>query len=214
MSASYFVCSPARFCISPLFTIAALTAAAVYGQDLPPKTPSPSVRQIPSQVFFEPTETSSVEPLFEGHGNGYSVFLSKGEVALVVPTSIGAGTKRPSKYQTVRLVFGSGAQASVVGIDELEGKSNYFSGSDPALWRRNVPHFGKVLYQNIYPGIDLIFYSRDGQLEFDYAVTPGAHTDLIHFKTVGGETALNAAGDLVIRAGKRDLLTIKRPVAY
>jgi hypothetical protein len=205
--------------------ILVLLATTAHGQWAVPARPLPTIQKIPSQVFFELTTNQSIAnqsianqsgdgPLYTGRGNGYSVFLSKREVALVVPSSVDPKTKRPSKYQTVRLVFDSGSDSLLMGIDELEGKSNYFSGSNPDLWRRNVPHFGKVLYKNVYSGIDLIFYSRDGQLEFDYAVHPGANPGSIHFKTVGGETSLSPAGDLVIRAGGRNLVTIKKPEAY
>lgn len=212
-------CDPAKRSSYHLLGLAValclLSAGAALGQEVGARKPAPQIRRLPSQVFFEPTADQSGDgPLYVGRGNGYSVFLSKREVALVVPSSLDPKTKQPDHYQTVRLVFDGDSHANVVGIDDLEGKSNYFSGTNPEQWRRNVPHFGKVLYQNIYPGIDLIFYSRDGQLEFDYALSPGTNPDLIRFKTIGGETSISAAGDLLVRTGKRDLLTIKRPHAY
>jgi len=38
-----------------------------------------------------------------------------------------------------------------------------------------VPTFAKVNYQNVYPGVDLVYYgSQGGQLEYDFVLAPGA----------------------------------------
>ena len=195
--------------------IAGLAGTATYGQAVLPEKMLPDMRQIASQIFFEPTDRQiDGEPVYMGRGAGYSVFLSKNEISFTVTTSHDSTNKHPDAYRTVRLAFTPDPGVSISGLEELEGKSNYFSGSDPQMWRRNVPHFAKVLYNNVYPGIDLVFYSRGGKLEFDYLVRPGANPDLIRFKTVGGETSLSPAADLVVRADKRDLITIKKPAAF
>ena len=71
-------------------------------------------------------------------------------------------------------LVGSDASASVNGLDPLPGKVNYFLGADPSQWLTNVPTFGKVQYQNVYSGIDLIYYGNQGQLEYDFVVALGA----------------------------------------
>jgi len=59
-------------------------------------------------------------------------------------------------------------------MDELPGKSNYFIGNDPKKWRTNVPNYAKVKYANVYPGVDVVYYGNQGQLEYDFVVQPGA----------------------------------------
>ncbi len=72
-------------------------------------------------------------------------------------------------------LLGANASAAVIGADELPGKSNYFIGNDPKKWRTNVPNYAKVKYQNVYPGVDLVYYgNQGGQLEYDFVVAPGA----------------------------------------
>ena len=66
----------------------------------------------------------------------------------------------------MRLV-GANPSPQVVGLDELPGKSNYFLGNDPKKWHTNVPNYSKVQYKDIYPGIDLIYYGNQRQLEYD-----------------------------------------------
>lgn len=69
---------------------------------------------------------------------------------------------------------GANPGANVLGEEELPGKSNYFLGNDPKKWRTNVPHYAKVRYKDVYPGIDLVFYGNQGELEFDFVVAPSA----------------------------------------
>jgi uncharacterized protein (TIGR03437 family) len=61
-------------------------------------------------------------------------------------------------------------------LDRLPGISNYYLGNDPAKWRTDVPHFARVRYHDVYPGIDVIYYGNtDGKLEYDFVVQPGAN---------------------------------------
>jgi hypothetical protein len=55
-------------------------------------------------------------------------------------------------------------------VDQLPGTSNYFIGNDPAKWRTNVPTYAKVKYEEIYSGIDLVYYGNQRQLEYDFIV--------------------------------------------
>jgi hypothetical protein len=69
---------------------------------------------------------------------------------------------------------GANPNATVAGTDLLPGKTNYFLGNDPAKWRPGVPQYGRVRYENIYPGINLVFYGNQGRLEYDFQVAPGS----------------------------------------
>jgi hypothetical protein len=71
-------------------------------------------------------------------------------------------------------LVGANPHARVIGLEELPGKSNYLIGNDPKKWRANVPNYAKVKYANVYPGVDLVYYGNQGQLEYDFVVHPGA----------------------------------------
>ena len=72
---------------------------------------------------------------------------------------------------------GANPNASLTGADLLPGKSNYFLGNDSAKWRHGVPQFARVRYENIYPGINLVFYGNQGRLEYDFQVAPGVGSE-------------------------------------
>ena len=70
-------------------------------------------------------------------------------------------------------LVGANERARVTGLEELPGKSNYFIGNDPKKWRTKVPNYAKVKYANVYPGVDLVYYGNQRQLEYDFVVQPG-----------------------------------------
>ncbi len=71
-------------------------------------------------------------------------------------------------------LVGANPSPQLTGLDELPGTSNYFIGNDPSKWRTNMPNYAKVEYQDVYPGIDLVYYGNQRQLEYDFVVAPGA----------------------------------------
>lgn len=56
-------------------------------------------------------------------------------------------------------LVGANPKAQSEGFDRLPGISNYFIGNYPSKWRTNVPHYAKLRYHEVYPGIDLAYYS-------------------------------------------------------
>ena len=67
---------------------------------------------------------------------------------------------------------GANRKARVEALDKQPGTSNYFVGEDPAKWRTNLATYGKVALRGVYRGIDLVFYSSEGQVEYDWVVLP------------------------------------------
>src|SRR6187402_3831598 len=88
-----------------------------------------------------------------------------------------------SEDRAIRMTLeGGNPAARVDGLDKLPGESNYFVGGDPRQWRTHVPHFSRVRAQEVYPGIDLIYYGKGRQLEFDLVVAPGADPGAIRLR--------------------------------
>jgi hypothetical protein len=95
-------------------------------------------------------------------------------------------SRTPAAVLRMQLV-GANSQAKVSGLEELPGKSNYFIGNDPKKWRTHVPNYAKVKYANVYPGVDLVYYGNQGQLEYDFVVQPGADPRSIQLAIVSDE---------------------------
>src|ERR1700687_3349637 len=135
------------------------------------------------------------------------VFLTSGEIVLRVhPGRSGEANKAEARRSAsdsavIRLtILGPNPNARVVGVDPLPGQTNYFLGNDPGKWRTNVPSFRRVKYENIYSGIDLIYYGTQERLEYDFEVSPGADPNQIALSVAGADGVIvDGAGDLVLR---------------
>jgi hypothetical protein len=111
-------------------------------------------------------------------------------------------------------LVGSNHTAGMVGVEELPGKSNYFIGKDPANWRTNVPNYRKVAEQGVYPGIDLVYYGTQRQLEYDFLVAPGGDPHVIRLAFQGvGQLRIDPQGNLIARVAGGEVW-LHRPSAY
>jgi hypothetical protein len=111
-------------------------------------------------------------------------------------------------------LLGGNPVAQASAADRLPGVVNYFLGNDPSRWQTHIPTYARVQYQDIYPGIGLVYYGNEQQLEYDLRVAPGANPGQIRLAFVGAQTAnVDAAGELVVQAGGR-VLRQQPPVAY
>jgi uncharacterized repeat protein (TIGR01451 family) len=152
--------------------------------------------------------TSDVQ--FLSRGQGYALALSAGEADLKLQKTSDSATHA---VVTMNLVDGN-PSAAVVGQDLLPGKINYFLGPDPAQWRTNIPTYAKVAYTDVYPGIDLVYYGNQRQLEYDFVVKPGSDPSRIGLEYGGANSmTLGAQGDLVLGTDGGQV-TLKRPVLY
>jgi hypothetical protein len=109
---------------------------------------------------------------------------------------------------------GSNDATIVNGTDLLPGRTNYLVGDDPSRWLHNVANFGRVRYQNLYPGIDAVFYGNNRSLEHDFEIAPHANPSRIALQLRGASGMdLSPAGDLVIHVKDGNLI-FKKPGAY
>ena len=86
-------------------------------------------------------------------------------------------------------------------------------GNDPAKWRRGVPQFARVRYENIYPGINLVFYGNQGKLEYDFQVAPGADAAQAELEPSGAKHLQLKDGALVIQ-GEAGSMQLEAPRVY
>jgi uncharacterized repeat protein (TIGR01451 family) len=109
---------------------------------------------------------------------------------------------------------GAANTTRVSGLDELQGKVNYLIGNKTERWRTNIPTYARVRYEQIYPGVDLVYYGNQRQLEYDFVVAPNASFKQIRLAFEGAaKLKLNRRGDLVWQTGPHKV-TLLRPHAY
>jgi beta-propeller repeat-containing protein len=118
---------------------------------------------------------------------------------LATPNAISPNSQPQAPEVLCMKLVGSNTAPRVRGVDELPGKSNYIVGNDPKKWRTNVPTYAKVKYEDVYPGVDLVYYGNQGRLEHDFVVAPGADPRAI---TLQVETGNSEFENPVLRAAK------------
>jgi uncharacterized protein (TIGR03437 family) len=174
-------------------------------------------------AFEANTGQADREVKFLSQGNGYTLFLKATEAVLWLspPAEFeltGNGRKNAAKAVVLRTkLVGASPATRVVGAEELPGKSNYFIGNDPSKWRTNVPNYAKVEYRDVYPGVRMVYYGSQQQLEYDFVVAPGADPNVIRLAVEGaGKLQLDAQGDLVLNAGDDSAgqIRFRKPLLY
>jgi beta-propeller repeat-containing protein/Big-like domain-containing protein len=99
------------------------------------------------------------------------------------------------------------------GEDLQPGTVNYFPG-ERTQWRTRIPTYARVRYHQLYPGVDLVFYGNNNQLEYDLVVSPGADPRQIKLAVEGADSIrLDAEGNLVLKTPLGELLQ-QKPKIY
>ncbi len=98
------------------------------------------------------------------------------------------------------------SNANVLKGTVCQGFDNYYmeSCSNGAL---EVKSFKSITYQNIYKGIDLIWYEKNGHLKYDYNLAPGADYHQIEIEVKGTETIrINEFGQLILKTAIGEII--------
>ncbi len=192
----------------------ASVAAQAYG-NLPMRF-EPNVGQTDSQVKFL------------SHDGGYTLFLTSTEAVLALRSIdldasvrgrfgrriLGKPTLPVFHTTVIRMrLSGASATSSVSASQQLPGTVNYLIGNDPAKWQTAVPTYSVLSYQEVYPGIDLVYYGKQHQLEYDFVVKPGADPKAIAMEFEGPESlSATETGDIALDSDGK--LLLRRPTIY
>ncbi len=167
-------------------------------------------------LHFEP-EAGRGEYVARGAGFSLHVGAETSTLVLNPERSLPRAPLSGAPLEPVVLRFrliGANGFAPAVAAEPFSGRSHYYRGSDRSRWRIDVPHFGRVRYEQVYSGTDLVFYGRDGRLEHDFVLAPGSDPRQIRFVVEGADqVAIDATGD-VVATTPAGIVRQKAPVAY
>lgn len=152
---------------------------------------------------------------FLSHGPGYELFLTATDAVLTLrkPHTSKDETVREGSVLRLRMI-GANTTPRVDGQEELPGKINYFTGNNPEKWLRNIPTYRKVYLAGVYPGVDMVYYGNQRELEYDFVVAPGANPKVIKFKIEGADRIrLDKDGGLLI-ALQHGEVRLHKPLLY
>jgi hypothetical protein len=198
-----------------------LTAAPISGSFDRPLVFEPNRGQAPEQVSWT------------APGQGYQLYLTATRASLVMaepvaPSSsdasvmFGKARRQPAGLSGARVsvvdlkLVGSHTWTSVEGLEPTGGVSNYLLGKNPQDWLKGIPQYGRVRVNNVYDGVDLVFYGHGHELEYDFVVRPGSDPNQIRLAFDGAESVRveNKTGDLLIRTKSGSVMRHVRPKIY
>jgi uncharacterized repeat protein (TIGR01451 family) len=185
---------------------------------------------------------------FLARGAGYTLFLTRDAAVLALPVRsgkpapaqqssaaaapplpyVGSNTRfdapdqRASRSEDVlhMRIVGANPNALISGLGKQLARTNYYIGNDPSQWRTRVANYEKVRYASVYPGVDLVYYGNQKQLEYDFVVSPGADASAIGL-AFGGDAdgskqiplSINPDGDLVATL-PGGAVSFHKPIVY
>ncbi|HEX3438014.1 MAG TPA: SBBP repeat-containing protein, partial [Pseudacidobacterium sp.] len=153
-------------------------------------------------AFEENDGQLTPDMLFLGRAQSHSVGITRDGLRFRLPAS------------EIDVHFAGSRGGSPVPLSSAAFYTNYFVGNDAACWHEGIPNYSRVGVRGIYPGIDTEFYEKNGELEHDFVVAPGADALSVALELTSTRPAtLTSGGDVVIPAENGEL-RFRKPVAF
>jgi hypothetical protein len=105
------------------------------------------------------------------------------------------------QHQTSIRFLGANPGVSITGVDLLAAKINFFLGS--SRWKTDVPSYSKIVYRDLYPGIDMTYGGAGRQVKSEFLVSPGADPALIRL-AYSEPVSIDAQGSLLAGSDFRE----------
>ena len=157
-----------------------------------------------SGVYFEPNR---------GQADLSVAFIARSPEYAVALQRDGSAVYRSPAPLTIELV-GQRAPAAAEGEQPVPSVTNYYRGTATGEWHTGIPHYGRVRFDGVYPGIDLLWRSREADLEYAFVAGAGADPNQIRVRFRGARSvSLDGQGNLVLET-PAGVIRHRRPRAW
>ena len=155
--------------------------------------PTVSVGNLP--LWFEESQPQAgSDAAFVAHTRGAEFLISPQGASFALRNSEGESAQ-------VRMQFvGANANPTISAEGELAAKVNYLLGNRPSQWRSELSTFARVKVENLYPGVNVVYYGNQKELEYDLNLAAGVNPQTIAIRFDGAEhLSIDAKGQLVVK---------------
>ena len=171
----------------------------------------------PLPFIFEVNKGQSEKTAdFLARGTNYTVLLEAGETKIILPPAHLTKEMVPAvPPSTVTIEFvGASRKAHFEPERLLPGKSNYILGKQRSQWIFGIPQYERVNQKSLYRGIDVVYYGSEGNLEYDFVISPGANPKSLGFRVQGAkDVQLSDTGDLILQTSA-GAIRLHKPAIY
>lgn len=161
--------------------------------------------------FEENLGQADKEVKFISHGKDYNLLLTSSKAILLT---------NAKEFESLELEFlGANSNTQLIGKNKLTTKTNYLLGDNENNWQKSVNNYKEVVYKELYPGIDLVVYGKEKNLEYDLVVAPKVDPGLVklRFQELNNShqtsIEIDKQGDLLIET-KSGLVRQHKPFIY
>jgi hypothetical protein len=141
--------------------------------------------------------------LYAARTGGYNLMFTASGPALTLAGSHRVDISLPN----------SNPAPTIEALGKLPTRTDYFIG-DREHWHTNIANYSRIRYAAVYPGVDVVYYGRQNQLEFDFVLQPGADPHAISLRFRGARhLSITSEGDLAFEFGNGRMVQ-KKPLIY
>jgi len=140
----------------------------------------------------------------------------------VTPSGSSAGLQRPMTTQMPAVLHSHQYQMrflnanptpTIVPEKVLDANTNYFIGNDPSRWASGCKTYLAITYKNIYPNIDIRYYTSEGSFKYDFIIHPGGSIQDIALYFEGATSLKLKEGALILTTSVQEVKEMP-PVTY
>jgi hypothetical protein len=161
-------------------------------------------------LSFIPNESQTDEAVrYYAQGAGYGFFFTKEGARLSFADGEGGGHALDLSF------LGANPDATLEARKRLSGEVNYLQGDDPAKWQKGLPTHGELLYEGLWPGVDMAVRGEEGgNLKYEFHLKPGSSVEDVRLGYRGAEgLSVGAGGQLLVQTSL-GVLKDAAPVSY
>ena len=173
------------------------------------QTPPVKVLGSDTLTFEEAGRVGSGQAEFTSSVSGLN-FKFYDDRASIDITAAGASDGKPIHLS----LSGANRRSRISPEGQLPGIVSYFPSGNTRTWRTNLRTWSGLRYQEVYPGIDLVYYGNRGQLEYDFVVAPQHDPKTIALDISSADEVSIAPGGALTISGSGASLRFSKPVIY
>ncbi len=180
-----------------------------------PTSASIAAQMLQFPLYFESNEgQTDASVKYLTRGKGYTLYFTPQEIVMVLQKKLEDSEHFSSSILKMQFV-GAKTNPLVQGLEEQASKSHYYIGNDPTNWHTNISNYAKISYQDLYPGIDAVFYGNAQQLEYDILVAPHQNPQqaVLHIEGTK-ELSIDQSGNLHMLIADDQDICMQKPFVY